>query len=99
VAFKITYDEAYAKYSPGVLLELENIRQLHQGCLSWMDSCAAPNRFMINQLWPERVEVQSLWLVPPHARGAWAVAALPLMRLASGRLRQLKARFQRRTSR
>ena len=30
-AFKIAYDEAYARYSPGVLLELENIRRLHEG--------------------------------------------------------------------
>src|SRR5262245_57432084 len=29
-AFKIAFDEEYARYSPGVLLELENIRLLHE---------------------------------------------------------------------
>ena len=41
--FKIAYDEHYAKYSPGVLLEIENLNWLHQqhDC-DWMDSCASP---------------------------------------------------------
>lgn len=54
-AFKIAYDERYSKYSPGVQLELENIRQLHETTgVEWMDSCAVPNHFMINRLWKER---------------------------------------------
>jgi CelD/BcsL family acetyltransferase involved in cellulose biosynthesis len=89
VAFKIAYDEAYARFSPGVLLELENIRTLHASGCAWMDSCAAPNRFMINQLWPDRVEIQSVWVVPPRARGAWIASALPLWRLLSRRVHAL----------
>src|SRR4029453_8782589 len=43
-AFKIAFDEEYARYSPGVLLELENIRRMHaQSKVKWMDSCAAPS--------------------------------------------------------
>ena len=54
-AFKIAYDERYSKYSPGVQLELENIRRLHdQESVEWMDSCAVPNHFMINRMWKER---------------------------------------------
>lgn len=92
VAFKIAYDEDYARFSPGVLLELENIRRLHEGDRAWMDSCASPNRFMINQLWPDRVEIQSLWVVPPRARRGWMLAALPLARMLAGRFRRAKAR-------
>src|SRR5262249_34603394 len=41
VAFKIAYDEDFARYSPGVLLELRNIDWFHeQPALRWMDSCA-----------------------------------------------------------
>ena len=87
VAFKIAYDEEYARFSPGVLLELENIRQLHDSDRAWMDSCASPNRFMINQLWPDRVEITSLWVVPPKSRLGWVLAALPLVRLLSQRFR------------
>lgn len=66
-AFKITYDEAFAKLSPGVLLEVDHITRLHQlPELKFMDSCAAPNRFMINDLWPDRREIQTV-LVTSHA--------------------------------
>jgi CelD/BcsL family acetyltransferase involved in cellulose biosynthesis len=54
-AFKIAYDEAHARYSPGVLLELDNLRYvLDASQLDWMDSCADPNHPMIDHLWRER---------------------------------------------
>jgi CelD/BcsL family acetyltransferase involved in cellulose biosynthesis len=54
-ALKIAYHEDYAMYSPGVLLELENIyRTLDDTPLEWMDSCAIPNHPMIDHLWSER---------------------------------------------
>lgn len=55
-AFKIAYDEAFSKYSPGVLLELFNMRTLIESgtSLRRMDSCALPDHFMINRLWTGR---------------------------------------------
>lgn len=54
-ALKIAYDEQFASFSPGVLLELENIYAvLDEAHISWMDSCAIPNHPMINRLWAER---------------------------------------------
>ena len=55
-AFKIAYDPAFSKYSPGVLLEIETIRALHEMVpkISWMDSCALPDHSMIDRLWPDR---------------------------------------------
>lgn len=54
-ALKIAYNEHYAAYSPGVLLELENIyTMLDNTPLAWMDSCAVPNHPMIDHLWAER---------------------------------------------
>lgn len=53
-SFKITYDEAYARFSPGVLLELDNLDVLARGDIDWMDSCAAENHSMIDSLWGER---------------------------------------------
>lgn len=56
-AFKVAFDEEYAQYSPGALLEIECIRLLHemkaQG-VQWMDSCAAPENALSNRLWLER---------------------------------------------
>ncbi len=54
-SFKIAYDEALAHYSPGVLIELENLKRvLEDPELRWMDSCAVENHPMIDRLWMER---------------------------------------------
>ena len=53
-AFKIAFEEEYARYSPGIQLELENIRAFHEVGLKWMDSCADPDNRMINRLWADR---------------------------------------------
>lgn len=53
-SFKIAYDQAYARYSPGVLLEIENLKILDDPDIAWMDSCAVENHPMIDSLWRER---------------------------------------------
>lgn len=53
-SFKIAFDEDYARYSPGVLLQLENLRILANPEIAWMDSCAVEHHPMINSLWAER---------------------------------------------
>ncbi|ODA32699.1 GNAT family N-acetyltransferase [Planctopirus hydrillae] len=73
--FKIGFDEAYAKFSPGVQLEIENIGFAHQKPdLNWLDSCAAPGHFMISRLWPERRTIQRL-LVSTGRWGDLSMAA------------------------
>jgi Acetyltransferase (GNAT) domain len=83
-AFKIAFDEEYARYSPGVLLELENIRLLHERTqinpIRWMDSCANPDRFMINHLWTDRRAIQTMVISTGKPRGDLALAALPLLK-------------------
>ena len=53
-SFKIAIDEEYARFSPGVLIQLENLRMLDGEDIRWMDSCAAEDHPMINSLWGER---------------------------------------------
>jgi len=53
-SFKIAFDEAYARFSPGVLIELENLQILSRPEIDWMDSCAAERHSMIDSLWGER---------------------------------------------
>ena len=53
-SFKIAIDEKHARFSPGVLIELENLRVLAREEVEWMDSCAAEDHPMINSLWGER---------------------------------------------
>jgi len=89
-AFKIAFDEEYARYSPGVLLELENIRLLHQqpqiSQVRWMDSCADPDRFMINHLWTDRRVIQTLVVSTGKRQGDLAVAAIPLLKWGNRRI-------------
>ena len=88
-AFKIAFDEEYARYSPGVLLELENIRRLHaQSKVKWMDSCAGPSHPMFDRLWADRRTIQDVVVAAGRPLGDWLVAAIPLLRLLKRKLRR-----------
>lgn len=56
-SFKIAFDEDFARFSPGVLIQRDNLAVLDRADISWMDSCAAPNHPMIDSLWRERREI------------------------------------------
>jgi hypothetical protein len=80
-ALKIAYDEKYASYSPGVHLELENIRRFHEHpYLEWMDSCATSRHFMINRLWVDRRSLKRVLIATGKGGGNFIVAAMPLLR-------------------
>jgi hypothetical protein len=89
-AFKIAFDERYARFSPGVQLELETIRWFHEQVnvskTRWMDSCAHHSRFMINHLWSARRPVESMAFATGHATAALLVALLPAVGWARERL-------------
>ncbi len=53
-SFKIAFDEEYARFSPGVLIQIENLEILTRPDIAWMDSCAAENHPMIDSLWSGR---------------------------------------------
>ena len=53
-SFKTVFDEDYARFSPGVLIQLENLDILDNEAIAWMDSCAVADHPMIDSLWTER---------------------------------------------
>jgi CelD/BcsL family acetyltransferase involved in cellulose biosynthesis len=53
-SFKTVFNEAYARFSPGVLVQLENLKILDDPEIRWMDSCAVEDHPMIDGLWTER---------------------------------------------
>ncbi len=53
-SFKTAFDEAYARFSPGVLLQIENLDLLNRADIAWCDSCAAEGHPMIDSLWTGR---------------------------------------------
>jgi hypothetical protein len=95
-AFKIAFDEEFARSSPGVLLEIENVRRLHEiRGVSWMDSCAIPKHFMINRLWPDRRTIDTFVVSNGKAPGGLAIAALPLVRWSKRTAKSFAAKFRK----
>ena len=66
-SFKTAFDEAYARFSPGVLLQRENLSLVGERNLAWVDSCAAQDHPMIDSLWRERRTIVSLSMPLPGA--------------------------------
>jgi CelD/BcsL family acetyltransferase involved in cellulose biosynthesis len=50
-SFKTAFDERYARYSPGVLVQRENVALLAAVGIDWCDSCAAADHPMIDHIW------------------------------------------------
>jgi len=81
--FKIAYDERLERFSPGVLLELENIRRLHERAnVAWMDSLAAPGHPLMERVWSGKAAFGSMLIAPGPFAGRVLLAARPLLRLA-----------------
>jgi CelD/BcsL family acetyltransferase involved in cellulose biosynthesis len=91
-ALKIGYDEDFSQFSPGVLVELFNIRAFEQepGDIRAMDSCAAENHPMINRLWSGRRQIAAATLV---RRGLLLRAAVGLRPIGRWVRRAAKFRF------
>lgn len=86
-AFKIAYDEKFAAFSPGQLLELENVRVMCEDKpAGWMDSCADPDHPMINRIWTERRTLATLHIATGKRLGHLAVSSL-------GALKWLQKKF------
>ena len=56
-SFKTAFDEDYARFSPGVLLQIENLALLEHSGIAWCDSCAVEGHPMIDSLWTGRRSV------------------------------------------
>ena len=80
--FKIAYDETYEKCSPGILGEVDNVRQFVESAgPRWIDSNTARENTSYGRVWKDRRTVQRV-AVGVRGAGRVAVAALPLLRLA-----------------
>lgn len=53
-SYKTAFDEDFARFSPGVLLQRENLGMLERPDIAWSDSCASADHPMIDHLWRER---------------------------------------------
>lgn len=59
--WKIAFDEAYAAFSPGMLLMIEATRMLiDDPNVERADSCAVPDHPMMDRIWSERRRIETL---------------------------------------
>jgi hypothetical protein len=73
--FKIAYDEAWARASPGVQLTLDLTAQLlGDSTVADADSCATEDHPMIDHLWRERLALADVLVARPEAAAAFALA-------------------------
>ena len=72
-SFKTAFDEDYARFSPGMLLQLENLALLERADVAWADSCAVEGHPMIERLWRDKRPMVSrnIAIGGPLRRGAF----------------------------
>ena len=88
-SFKTVFDEAYARFSPGVLLQIENLAILDDPQIAWMDSCAMDDHPMIDSFWTGRRAVVRV-TVPLRGIRRRAVHTLcRALEMGSGALRKM----------
>jgi CelD/BcsL family acetyltransferase involved in cellulose biosynthesis len=89
--WKTGYDEAFAEFSPGVLLTLDLSRkQQDDPKIATTDSCAIEGHPMIDRLWPDRLALVD-WLVAIRPGGGiWLNAWLSNRRLVRRAKESLK---------
>jgi CelD/BcsL family acetyltransferase involved in cellulose biosynthesis len=86
-SFKLAYDETYASCSPGMLAEVDNVRQfMETPGLRWIDSNTARENKGYARVWKDLRTVQRV-AVGMGGAGKLAVAALPFLRLLKSSLR------------
>ena len=79
---RIAYDEAFGRYGPGLLCELENIRAFHDApALQWMDSYTSAENATIGKLWKARRRIER-FAAAVDGWGAFVLSALPVLRRA-----------------
>lgn len=84
--YKVSFDERFSRYSPGELLQQENIRRLHaRPTLHWMDSLAEPSFEHIYR-WLDRRTIQSVVVSTGRSGGDLALALLPAVKWIKARL-------------
>ncbi len=75
VCWKMTYDESFARYSPGLLL-LASITDAWRAepNFAFADSCTAPDNAMVLRLWKDRIRVGDLLVAVSPRQLAFRIA-------------------------
>lgn len=91
-SFKTAFDEDYARYSPGVLLQIHNLDLLERPQIHWCDSCAAQDHPMIDSIWLGRRAIGRYSVAIGGRTRRAAFATLLAAEWAKGGLRRINER-------
>jgi CelD/BcsL family acetyltransferase involved in cellulose biosynthesis len=95
--WKIAFDEAFARFSPGAQLMLELPGHLFaHGKVARIDSLASANHPMIDHLWPDRIRIGTLVIGPRGPLHRLALLSVESEIRARALARQLRDRLRRR---
>lgn len=61
---KTTYNERFRTYYPGAVLELMNLESIDAGSYQSVDSCTSPENYVVNRLWPDRMDIWNSFYFP-----------------------------------
>jgi CelD/BcsL family acetyltransferase involved in cellulose biosynthesis len=90
--WKTAYDEAFAEFSPGVLLTLDLSRALEDDPrIAMTDSCAIEGHPMIERLWPQRIALVDR-LIELRPGGDWRIKLWLAERQQTHRFKELAKR-------
>lgn len=91
--WKTAYDEAFARYSPGLLLSHAiGDAALAEPGIAIVDSCAVQGHSMIDRIWPERMEITSRLIAVQDGSPGWRFQAVVALKRG---LMEAKARAKR----
>jgi hypothetical protein len=66
---KTSYHGDFKKYSPGIALELYNLKDMFEGGCEYADSCTDEDNAVVNRLWQQRRELLSAVFFQPSIQG------------------------------
>lgn len=93
---KVSHDERFSRFAPGVLLHLRAIEHLSEaGLAGWIRACTYPGNDLLSRLYPGRAPTTTLVVGLGGAIGDTVVRALPRLRPAVGRVRELAGKLHR----
>lgn len=92
-AFKIAYDEEFARYSPGVMIEIEIMKALERdGGVDLIDSCAKAEHPMIDRLWRERRVISAINISRRDPASKIMFRVLMMLEMAGEKARMARAK-------
>lgn len=65
---KISYDEDFARFGPGVLLQTSSLQTFHDRTdADWIDTCTSEGNDILLRLYPDRRKIAALFVVLGHS--------------------------------